>query len=213
MVELTGQLSTPPHLRSPIFCAGRNCRSGHQSRIGSLRPRPSARSDCRDSSRLNWSTGTARAPSAASSPKRTESGRNSVGDPQAARCESQEGPRRGRGRASHRAVRAGRVACPHRGGIRYDAKHGANPADGPGHRYAHHERGATMKYLSRHDDRPGSMVGLVYLWDQVSAVIDYMESDPSLTPAWWHAMALQGWKGRCLGRGHPASEGSAWTSR
>lgn len=48
-----------------------------------------------------------------------------------------------------------------------------------------------MKHLSRHDDRPGRMLGLVYLWDEVPAALEYMKLDPSLTAAWWHTMPLQ----------------------
>lgn len=49
----------------------------------------------------------------------------------------------------------------------------------------------SRKRLSRHDDRPGSMLGLVFLWDLVPAVHDYLESEADLSPGDWDALAGQ----------------------
>jgi len=46
-----------------------------------------------------------------------------------------------------------------------------------------------MKRLSRHDDRPGTALGLVYLWDLVPAVNEYIEFDLDPDPEWWQAFA------------------------
>lgn len=49
----------------------------------------------------------------------------------------------------------------------------------------------SKKRLSRHDDRPGSRLGLVFFWDLVPAVDDYLESDADLSPEDWDAIARQ----------------------
>lgn len=48
-----------------------------------------------------------------------------------------------------------------------------------------------MKRLSRHDDRPGTALGLVYLWDLVPAVNEFIEFDIDPDPAWWQTFAKQ----------------------
>lgn len=46
-----------------------------------------------------------------------------------------------------------------------------------------------MKRLGRFDDRPGTALGLVYLWDLVPAVNEYIEFDIDPDPEWWRALA------------------------
>ncbi|MFD7158081.1 hypothetical protein ACFV9C_26015 [Kribbella sp. NPDC059898] len=48
-----------------------------------------------------------------------------------------------------------------------------------------------MKRLSRPDDRPGTALGLVYPWDLVPAVNEYIEFDLDPDPEWWRGFADQ----------------------
>lgn len=45
-----------------------------------------------------------------------------------------------------------------------------------------------MKRLSSHDDRSGTALGLVYLWDLVPAVNEYIEFDLDPGPEWWQVL-------------------------